>query len=420
MKNKRLRIFWSSNAMWSDSGYGSAVQDLLPRIRDLGYPLAICNFYGQSGIPFEFPYECRHGEKIDHKLAGIRQYPIINHAFGSDGALWHSKDFKADVVFFLQDIWPLNPQDLQGINRPIFWVPVDHDPIPRGTLNNLRFANRIIAMSKFGKQQLADNGFSSIYIPHMVDTKIFYPMHTQEIKQKRGIPPDVYVFGMVAANKDNPPRKSFQEVLEAFKAFLSKVPKAMLYIHTDPHFPGGFLIDEYAKTLGIQQNVFFPGIEFPGIYDFKYNTDKKKMAQIYNTFDCLLAPCTSEGFGVPIIEAQACGVPVITSDWVAMKELVPPEHRVTPSSLKWTSMMSYAATPSVDDLFNKMMAIYQFQPRKQLKDNAHKFAQQYDLSKNFKERWIPLLESLEKEIYPDESIDKTPKKPQTNITAPVV
>lgn len=399
-KQKRLRCFWSSNSMWSDSGYGSACQDLLPLIRDEGYPTAISNFYGQAGTPFEFPYECTHGERIDHKLAGIKQYPIINHSFGSDAALWHSKDFKADVVFTLQDIWPMNPQDVSQYTRFIPWVPVDHDPIPPGTLANLRFANRIIAMSKFGQEQLSQNGFSSIYIPHMVDTKIFYPMNTQEIKQKRGIPPETYVFGMVAANKDNPPRKSFQEVLEAFKAFLQKVPKAMLYIHTDPHFPGGFPIDMYAKSLGIQNNVFFPGLDFPQIYAFKYNTGKKQMAEIYNTFDCLLAPSTSEGFGVPIIEAQACGIPAITSNWVAMKELVPENQRVAPSGLKWTSMQSYAFTPSVDDLYNKMIQIYNFQPRKELKDAAHKFAlENYSLDKWFKKGWIPLLESLQQEIY---------------------
>lgn len=374
--------------MWSSSGYGSAMTDLLPLIRDAGYPVAISNFYGQAGNPFE--------------LEGIKQYPVINHIFGSDALLWHSKDFKADVCFTLQDIWPMNPQDLQQVTRFIPWLPIDHDPIPKGTLNNARFANRIIAMSKFGQQELANNGLSSIYIPHMVDTKVFYPMNVQEIKQKRGIPPDVYIFGMVAANKDNPPRKSFQEVLDAFFLFLQKVPKSMLYIHTDPNFPGGFPIHEYAKYLGIQNNVFFPGLQFPEIYAFKYNTGKKQMREIYNTFDCLLAPSTSEGFGVPIIEAQACSVPVVTSDWVAMKELVEEGvngFKVKPSSLKWTSMQSYAATPSVDDLFNKMMLVYRAD-RGKMKKAAHEFAvKNYDLNKTFKNSWLPLFDSLEREIY---------------------
>ena len=399
VNKKRLRILWSSNSMWSNSGYGSAMEDLLPLIRDAGYPVAISNFYGQAGQPFEWN--------------GIKQYPIINHSFGSDAALWHSKDFKADVTFFLQDTWPLNPQDISQITRPIFWVPVDHDPIPRGITNMMRLANRIIAMSKFGQEELANNGFSSTYIPHTVDTKIFYPENTQIIKQKRGINPNSYMFGMVAANKDNPPRKSFQEVLDAFKLFLQKVPNSMLYIHTDPHFPGGFPIDEYAKFLGINGNVFFPGLDLPQNYNFKYNTGKAQMRDIYNTFDCLLAPSTSEGFGVPIIEAQACGIPVITSDWVAMKELVTDGYngyKVKASSYKFTSMQSYAATPSVDDLFDKMMKIYTFAPRKELKDNAVKFSKDFALDKVFKEKWIPLLESLEKEVYG--AIDKSePLKP---------
>lgn len=394
IKKKRLRCFWSSNAQWSSSGYGQAMADLLPRIRDAGYPVAISNFYGQAGGPFD--------------LEGIKQYPVINHVFGSDAALWHSRDFKADVVFTLQDIWPMNPQDLTQLNRFIPWLPVDHDPIPKGVLNAARFANRIIAMSKFGQEELAKNGLSSTYIPHMVDTKVFYPMNTQEIKQKRGIDPNIYIFGMVAANKDNPPRKSFQEVLDAFALFLQKVPNSMLYIHTDPHFPGGFPIDEYAKFLGIQSHVFFPGLDFPEIYAFKYNTGKEQMREIYNTFDCLLAPSTSEGFCVPVIEAQACAVPVITSNWVAMKELVQDGvngYKVSASSLKWTSMQSYAATPSTMDLADKMMLVYQAD-RGKMKKAAHKFAtENYDLDKVFKKSWLPLLENLEKEVY-GEPIDK--------------
>lgn len=385
--NKRLRVFWSSNAQWSPSGYGQAMADLLPLIRDEGYPVAISNFYGLAGLPIEWE--------------GIKQYPVINHSFGSDAMLWHSKDFKADVTFSLQDVWVLNPQDIQQVTRWIPWVPVDHDPVPKGVINNLRFAHRIISMSQFGQEQLKVNGLASNYIPHMVDTKIFSPLNTQQEKQRNGIKPDTYVFGMVAANKDNPPRKSFQEVLDAFTLFLQKVPNSIIYIHTDPNFPGGFNIANYARFKGIESRVFFPGLQFPEIYKFKYNTGKTEMNQIYNTFDCLLAPSTSEGFGVPIIEAQACGIPVITSDWVAMKELVQDGingYKVKASGYKWTSMESYAMTPDVNDLYDKMMLVYQAK-RKEMKEAAHKFSLQYDLHTVFKNKWKPLLESLETEVY---------------------
>src|SRR5690349_2140355 len=113
---KQLRILWNSNAFWSTSGYANQSAEILPKIRDLGYPLAASNFFGQAG-----------GKMM---IDGILQYPIVRHTYGSDAMVLHGKDFQADVVFSLQDVWILHPGDLQQINRWIPWLPVDHDPIP--------------------------------------------------------------------------------------------------------------------------------------------------------------------------------------------------------------------------------------------------------------------------------------------------
>jgi glycosyltransferase involved in cell wall biosynthesis len=58
------------------------------------------------------------------------------------------------------------------------------------------------------------------------------------------------------------------------------------------------------------------------------------MAQIYSSMDLLLATSRGEGFGLPVLEAQACGVPVIVSNWSAQPELV----RGTPWT--WEDMRS--------------------------------------------------------------------------------
>ncbi len=222
--DKKLRVFFNSNAMWATSGYSMQIADLLPRIRDEGYPVAICNFFGQQGGKF--------------MLDGIMQYPIINHVYGSDALIHHAKDFKADVVFTLQDIWVLNPEDLVKVNHFIPITPIDHDPVPAAILDRLRYAYRVITYSQFGHKQLLDHGVFSTYIPHMVDTKIFKPEDKKARKKAVGLPEDCYLVGMVAANKENPPRKSFQEVMDAFKMFLAVEPKALLYIHSNyKHFP---------------------------------------------------------------------------------------------------------------------------------------------------------------------------------------
>ncbi len=57
------------------------------------------------------------------------------------------------------------------------------------------------------------------------------------------------------------------------------------------------------------------------IYDFG-NPDKARLVQIYNAADVLLAPSLYEGFGLTIVEAMACGTPVITSNVSSLPEVV--------------------------------------------------------------------------------------------------
>ena len=172
-------------------------------------------------------------------INGVTYYPKYNHVYGSDALVTHAKDFRADVTFTLQDIWVLHPQDLQGANRWIPIVPVDHEPIPDQILERLKLAYRVVTYSEFGKKELQKHGIHSTYIQHTVDTTIYKPMDKKARKKEAGIGEDVFLVGMVSANKDNPPRKSFQEVMDAFALFYKQVPNAYLYIHTNPDFPGG-------------------------------------------------------------------------------------------------------------------------------------------------------------------------------------
>src|SRR5690606_34945867 len=150
------------------------------------------------------------------------------------------KHFRADVVITLQDLWVVNPEMLKLIPRWIPIVPVDHDPIPESIYERLKLAYRVISYAPFGYRELKRKGMHSTYIPHTVDTDVFKPLDRKEIRKQIGIPEDIFLFGMVSANKDNPPRKSFQKVMDAFVRFNKKHPKSGLYFHTLLEQGGGF------------------------------------------------------------------------------------------------------------------------------------------------------------------------------------
>ena len=372
------------------SGYGTQTLDIKKKLLDSGWDgsnFALFNMFGQSGGIFK-------------DKDGILNYPNMDHITGSDAMLHHGKHFKADIVITLQDVWTLNPQDLSQVPRWIPWVPVDFEPVPKAILNNLRFANRIIAMSKFGQKQLQNAGYSSTYIPHHVDTSIFTPLSKERRKMELKIDPKMFIFGMISANKDLLPRKSFGHVLLAFKRFHEAHPDSLLYIHTNPEFPGGYPLKAHVDYLGLNDCV-----GFPEKYKLQFDTPKSEMNQIYGSIDCLLSPSSTEGFGIPIIEAQATGTPVIVNDYTSMPELIVEgstgfKTKVSDDCQHFMPIGGYMRFPNIEDLYQKMEKIF-VANRPEMGVHARKFIEEnYTLEKIWKEKWEPFLNNLENEIYP--------------------
>ena len=404
--NRKLKILWQSNAYWSPSGYSNVTRDMYKNFRDNGWTpenLAFVDMFGLSGGIV----------KDEH---GYTHYPTMDHIMGSDAMIHHSAQFKPDIIITLQDVWPLNPMDLQQVPNWIPWTPIDYDPAPKAITNNLRFANRIISMSKFGQKALQDQGFASTLIPHGVDTKIFYPMDKRQRKIDLGIDPNTTIFGMVSANKESVnPRKSFQQAIEAFALYLQKNPNSLLYIHTDPDFPGGWPLKQFAAELGIASR-----IAFPERYKQKYNTSKEEMNLIYNSFDVLLSPSSSEGFCIPVIEAQACGVPVIVNDWTSMPELIKEGetgYKVKNGYKVYYPIGSYFAFPDSNDIFEKMVKITDYKADKWQKACRANALENYDQDMLFETKWIPFFNKIEKELYPEQATAQViaPKKPQHKV-----
>ena len=75
------------------------------------------------------------------------------------------------------------------------------------------------------------------------------------------------------------------------------------------------------------------------------------LALLYNAADVLIACSKTEGFGVPLIEAQACGCPVVTTDFASMPELVRHGIAVRPAGRMWhPHLESWWAVPDVGGL----------------------------------------------------------------------
>jgi glycosyltransferase involved in cell wall biosynthesis len=378
-----------SNSPGQPTGYGQATEALVKLLKRDGADVASLSNYGNEGV--NTTYDTGFGE--------IPVYARGNEAYSNDVTPAHHKHWKAlnpdqpDLLITLYDVWVLNAKAFDSI--PIAsWTPIDHNPVPPGVLKWLQKENVTpLAMSKFGLQQIEQVGVKGHYVPHSIDTKVFSQTDNikgQPIAEFMGFEDGRFIVGMNAANKSSGilHRKAYSENFMAFALFARKHPDAMLYVHADASSQHGWNLIALAQLLGIPTD----NLTFPDPLAYRYGMSQETLAGIYSSWDVMLATSYGEGFGIPTVEAQACGVPVIVSNFAASPELVGDGWVISGQPLYDPAQHSFWHVPSVPEIVEALEQAYARGKRKSAK--AVEFAQAYDHEKVWQENWMPVLKEL--------------------------
>lgn len=384
-----LRILLASNAGWAPSGYGTQIQSLAPRLQAHGHKLAVSAFFGLQGGQIEWQ--------------GIHHYPAGYKPYGQDVIPLHANDWKADIVITLIDAWVLDP-NLHKFCRLCPWAPIDHKPVPKKILERLKDSWAILSYSKYAVDQLNRVGLRSYYIPHGVEIDDFRPLENRkEVRSKFGVPDNSFVVGMVAANQTGyPTRKGFERIMPAVKQLLMDgYDDLILYIHTLPTPElGGVNLIETIKLFGLEDHVYLPR---PDVYPMG-GMSREHMNELYNTFDVYAMPSNAEGFGLPLIEAQAAGVPVMATDFTSMTELCSSGWLIKPKTTYMTPLLAYQCLASVSSI--KERIAYAYDNRDEVIEKgkeARKFAEGYNWDSVVEDEWIPTLEEFSVRINQENS-----------------
>jgi len=384
-----VRLLVLGNAPWVGSGYGEQIALLVPRLKAMGHEVAVAANYGLQGT-----------------IAPWNDV-VVYPAHGDSGNVsvgFYAEHFEADMVLCLHDSWVMKPDAWPKELRMAMWAPVDHYPIPPLVLATLKHEKvRPIAMSKFGLEWMQKFKLDPLYAPHAVDTKLFRPQPEirDTLRDEMGIPRDAFLVGMVAANRGwnaQVSRKAFPQALEAFLHFAERHDDAWLYMHTEG-IPRGNGTNLETLILALdaiheRHGRFLNRVRFPSDKEMLMGLPREFMAAQYAAFDALLNPSMSEGFGVPLIEAQACGVPVIVSNHSSMPELCGAGWIVEGEPF-WDALQdSFAFMPRIESIEAALESAYEAKGDSYVQETAVEFAQQYDIEEVAQEFWVPIMDEL--------------------------
>lgn len=104
-------------------------------------------------------------------------------------------------------------------------------------------------------------------------------------------------------------RKNPEVILKGFKEICKETDDIKLILAGSGW--NGKEVVKYFKDNGLEDRVIFPGF-----------VSRERIVELFNIADLFLFPSHYEGFGMPNIEAMACGCPVITSNVFAIPEVV--------------------------------------------------------------------------------------------------
>jgi glycosyltransferase involved in cell wall biosynthesis len=180
-------------------------------------------------------------------------------------------------------------------------------------MKGLKKADNIITISEFSKDEIVkylkypEDRIEIVYPG--VDHSVYYKKRDREILRKHNIQDNEKIVLYVGSET---PRQNVPVLLEAFSMLKKIIPNIKLIkIGESQSYGARRKILNLIMKLDLVEDIIFPGY-----------VQEEELPLWYNASDILVYPCDYAGFGLPPLEAMACGTPVITSNTSSLPEVV--------------------------------------------------------------------------------------------------
>ncbi len=199
-------------------------------------------------------------------------------------------------------------------HRWIFITPIDGMPVYKEWEAASKMADGKMIISKFGVESMRQQGVKTDLCQPGIDTSEFYPATPEEKAQLRaiaGIPNDAWILGMFCMNQG---RKAIPNTIQGFRDFAVDKPNVCLYLDMDEISPAGWNIQYLAEQIGLPLHKV--------LLRKQLQPRLPNLRDRYAILDAHSVLSYREGFGLPLMESQACHIPTIAQDWCSGTEIV--------------------------------------------------------------------------------------------------
>lgn len=175
-------------------------------------------------------------------------------------------------------------------------------------IRQLNFADRILVPSQNTRTDLVRSfkiPDKKLRVIHLPIDEIYKPARNKEMPGKRFKSRYILYVGTYK------PRKNVDTLVRAFCRAINKGIKHKLVLAGPMTVRERNSLLNLSMQLGIQKYIIFAGL-----------VPEEEMPALYSEADSFIFPSLYEGFGLPPLEAMACGTPVITSNTSSLPEIV--------------------------------------------------------------------------------------------------